>query len=105
MHDDSLAPFLAHIRNCQTAILPGPRRDVLAGSSSFGLADPRLFEALTALGYADGDVFRLPDGAALQPLGEALAAQGLYRPHNELFDVFDKSGVVIGKIDRGACPC
>jgi len=104
MHDDSLAPFLAHIRNCQTAILPGPRRDVLAGSSSFGLADPRLFEALTAFGYADGDVFRLPDGAALQPLGEALAAQGLYRPHNELFDVFDKSGVVIGKIDRGALP-
>ncbi|WP_025884779.1 NUDIX hydrolase [Asaia prunellae] len=104
MPDDNLAPFLAHIRRCQTAILPGKRRPILAGDALFGLADPRVFEALCTLGYEDGTNFRLPDGEALLPLGETLAAQGLYRPHHELFDVFDDKGTAIGRIDRGALP-
>ncbi|WP_122039216.1 NUDIX domain-containing protein [Asaia bogorensis] len=108
MTSDSLAPFLDHIKSCQTAILPGGRRPVLAGDRRFGLADPKVAEALTALGYASEDrgheIFRVPDGAALQPLGVELADRGLYRPHHELFDVFNEGGEVIGQIDRGALP-
>lgn len=111
MHDDSLAPFLAHIARCHTAILPGDRRPVALGQHMFGLADPRLFDALTSFGYAsDPDrtagspSFQLPENTDLVILGERLAALGLYRPHNELFDVFDDKGDVIGQIDRGALP-
>lgn len=105
MHDDSLAPFLAHIARCHTAVLPGNRRPVSVGPHIFGLADPRLFDALTAMGYASGDMsFRLPEGADLVPLGETLASLGLYRPHDELFDVFSDAGPIVGQIDRGALP-
>ncbi|GAB6854689.1 NUDIX hydrolase [Asaia astilbis] len=104
MLHDSLDPFLAHIRRCNTAIVPGARRRITAGNRSFGLADPRVFDAMTAFGYAHGGEFHLPDGSALQPLGEKLAALGLFRPHDELFDVFDTDNRVIGRIDRGALP-
>ncbi|RUT25043.1 thiamine pyrophosphokinase [Asaia sp. W19] len=104
MHDNRLAPFLAHIRQCKTAILPGDRRLFRAGETPFGLVDPRAFAALTELGLAQGEEFRIEDGTKLVGLGVTLAERGLYRPHDELFDVFDNQGKVIGQIDRGALP-
>lgn len=104
MYDSSPEPFLAHIARSRTARLPGGRRRIFAGDRSFGWADPRIFEILKAERLMQNDVFVLPDGQALEPLGQRLAARGLFRTHNELFDVFDDSGIILGQVDRGALP-
>ena len=97
--------FMRHIRACNTAILPGQRHVFRVAGEIVGYIDPRIATALRDMGLANGDEFILDDPSRLASIGAKLATLGLYRPHDELFDVWGKEGEPpLGRIDRGALP-
>ncbi|MBV1837631.1 NUDIX hydrolase family protein [Acetobacter estunensis] len=98
--------FLRHIKACNNASLPGRRIPFYIAGQLAGFADPKIVPALDAMGLRKGDVFDLPNPSVLESLGEILASQGLYRPHDELFDVWGPQDgqPPLGVIDRGALP-
>ncbi|NHN87337.1 NUDIX hydrolase [Acetobacter conturbans] len=97
--------FMRHIEACNTAILPGDRRVFRIEGEVVGYVDPRIAPSLEAMGLADADGFSLNAPERLEAIGEELARQGLYRTHNELFDVWGADGEPpLGRIDRGALP-
>jgi len=99
-------PYFRHIDASNTAVLPGGRTPFLVGGEAIGWIAPVLAPELEARGLGrSGEAFSLRNGAALEPLGEDLAQQGVYRTHAELFDVVPRFGAnPIGQIDRGALP-
>ncbi|GBR38545.1 thiamin pyrophosphokinase [Neoasaia chiangmaiensis NBRC 101099] len=98
-------PFLAHVRRCHNVVLPGDYHPLYCADQAIGWVAPRYHGALVELGvHSTADGLLLPDGHDLLPLGERMAEAGLYRPHDELFDVFTSDGRALGTIDRGALP-
>ena len=108
MPDPALAPFLAHIAHCHNTSLPGDRVPFRCEGALIGWIAPRFAAPLQALPDSPmrrcEDGFAISDGRQLERLGRAMAEAGLYRSHNELFDVFTPDGAVLGQIDRGALP-
>ncbi|MBO1325881.1 NUDIX domain-containing protein [Acetobacter sp. TBRC 12305] len=100
------SPFLRHLEHCNSATLPGGRAPFSLAGRPAGWITPDLFDRLEAerLGTrARG--FDLPRPDQLEALGEALAVEGYYTSHHELFDVMPDLGApVMGRIDRGALP-
>lgn len=98
--------FLRHLRQCNTAVVPGARSPFSLGGQAAGWIAPDLTEALEQRGLGSrAEGFSLPDPAGLEALGADLAREGLYRSHHELFDVMpDVDQPVLGQIDRGALP-
>ncbi|MDG6094459.1 NUDIX domain-containing protein [Acetobacter sp. AN02] len=101
-------PFLRHLHECNQATLPGNRTLFRLAGKKAGWIDPVLAPTLaqsdsirqTEAGFA------LDDPGQLEALGNTLANQGLYKPHNELFDVAPDpdSDRAEARIDRGALP-
>jgi 8-oxo-dGTP pyrophosphatase MutT (NUDIX family) len=98
-----------HIRACNNADLPGRRLPLFIGKARVGFVLPELADALA--GFAairrTGEAVVLDDAAALDPIAEAVAAQGFGRRRREMFDVradTDPDGAVLTRIDRGALP-
>ncbi|MCX2560804.1 NUDIX domain-containing protein [Acetobacter farinalis] len=102
--DDTL--FLRHLRQCNTAVVPGARFPFFLGQEQAGWVTPSLIPTLEQRGLGSrSSGFTLPDPADLEALGEDLAREGAYRSHHELFDVMaDVDQPVLGRIDRGALP-
>ncbi|GBQ36501.1 NUDIX domain-containing protein [Gluconacetobacter azotocaptans] len=100
------APFLRHLESCNTARLPGGRTPFRLGDAPAGWVDPDLVPELERRGLPRRDgAITLADPARLEPLGEDLAASGVYRSHHELFDVAATAdGPAIARVDRGALP-
>ncbi|MBS0980586.1 NUDIX hydrolase [Acetobacter thailandicus] len=100
------APFLRHLRQCNTAVVPGERSPFTLGMHHAGWIDPVIAGRLEQEGLGSQDSgFTLTDPAALEALGEKLAKEGFYRSHHELFDVFTAPGLApVARIDRGALP-
>ncbi|GBR70726.1 hypothetical protein GKA01_12580 [Gluconobacter kanchanaburiensis NBRC 103587] len=59
---------------------------------------------LETLGLKRDRNFGVALGAELLPLSRTLRDLGLYTSHDELFDVRDENGIVLGQVDRGAIP-
>lgn len=100
------APFLRHLESCNTARLPGERTRFYLRNAPAGWIAPALAPELDRRGLRQQDgTFALDDPSQLEALGEALATEGLYRSHHELFDVAPTSdGPPVARIDRGALP-
>ncbi|KXV76278.1 NUDIX hydrolase [Acetobacter cerevisiae] len=99
-------PFLRHLRQCNTAVVPGARFPFSLGGKAAGWIAPSLTDALEQRGLGSRvQGFALHNPADLEPLGEELAREGVYRSHHELFDVMaDVDQPVLARIDRGALP-
>lgn len=108
MPDLALAPFLAHIAHCHNTSLPGDRVPFHCEGALIGWIAPRFAASLQALPdsplHRGEEGFEISAGSQLERLGRIMAEAGLYRSHNELFDVFTPDGTVLGQIDRGALP-
>lgn len=100
------APFIRHLDSCNTARLPGDRTPFRLGNARAGWIAPALVPELERRGLHRQDgALVLDDPTRLEGLGEALAADGVYRSHHELFDVAPTAeGPPIARIDRGALP-
>lgn len=100
--------FMRHIRACNTATLPGKRLPFRVNGVLAGYVDPEIVPALKDMGLTEDSAsggLSLPDPTRLESIGEELARRGLYRTHNELFDVWGDDGQPpLGRIDRGALP-
>ncbi|GAB31043.1 thiamine pyrophosphokinase [Acetobacter pasteurianus] len=101
-----ITPFLRHLKQCNTAIIPGKRAPFSLAGKVAGWITPELFDRLEKEGLGNrATSFNLPDPSKLEALGEALAQEGFYRSHHELFDVrTDVGEPAIARIDRGALP-
>lgn len=101
-----ITPFLRHLEQCNTAIIPGKRAPFSLAGKVAGWITPELFDRLEKEGLGNrATSFNLPDPSKLEALGEALAQEGFYRSHHELFDVrTDVGKPAIARIDRGALP-
>nr|WP_298794941.1 NUDIX domain-containing protein [uncultured Acetobacter sp.] len=99
-------PFLRHLRQCNTAVVPGTRFPFSLGGKAAGWIAPDLTDALEQRGLGSRTQgFALSCPTDLEPLGEELAREDFYRSHHELFDVMpDVDQPVLGRIDRGALP-
>ncbi|MFS8370207.1 NUDIX hydrolase [Acetobacter indonesiensis] len=99
-------PFLRHLRQCNTAVVPGNRFAFSLGGQPAGWIDPAIADRLEQEGLGSRtEGFALADPADLETLGEKLAHEGFYRSHHELFDVrLDVGQPAIARIDRGALP-
>lgn len=99
-------PFLRHLRQCNTAIVPGNRFAFSLGGQPAGWIDPAIADRLEQEGLGSrAEGFALANPADLETLGEKLAQEGFYRSHHELFDVrVDVGQPAIARIDRGALP-
>ena len=102
----SLDGFFRHIAACNTAVLPGGRLEFRLGDTPAGWVSPALLPALLRHGMtAAGDTVTLADPSRLEQVGEAMAREGVYRSHHELFDVWtDMARPPVARIDRGALP-
>lgn len=100
------SPFLRHLKNCNTAILPCERAPFLLAGQPAGWVTPELFTRLEQEGLGTRTTgFHLPFPEQLEALGETLAEEGFYTSHHELFDVIPTLGApALGRIDRGALP-
>jgi len=99
--------FLRHIQACQSANLPGERVAFRIGAAQVGWVAPAVAAALAARPEvrraADG--LRLSRGELLEPIGQELAAAGLFRLRREAFDIRAYAGgPVLGRLDRGGLP-
>jgi 8-oxo-dGTP pyrophosphatase MutT (NUDIX family) len=98
-----------HIRACNNAVLPGGRIALRIGAARIGWVKPALaamLAGLPAIGRA-ADGLTLHDGARLDEVAAAAAAQGFGRRRGEMFDVradADPDGPALATIDRGALP-
>ncbi|MBS4074509.1 NUDIX domain-containing protein [Ameyamaea chiangmaiensis] len=103
---DALDGYARHITAANTARLPGDRTPFLVAGRTIGWIAPGLAPALERRGLGRaGESFAIPSGEGLEALGAALADEGLYRTHAELFDVIASPGAPpLGRIDRGALP-
>ncbi|MGO3517130.1 MAG: NUDIX hydrolase [Acetobacter cibinongensis] len=99
-------PFLRHLRECNTAEIPGARFPFRLGGKQAGWIDPAIADRLEQAGLGSRTQgFALANPTELEALGETLAQEGFYRSHHELFDVMpDLDTPVVGRIDRGALP-
>lgn len=99
-------PFLRHLRQCNTAVVPGNRFAFSLADQSAGWIDPAIADRLEQEGLGSRtEGFALANPADLETLGEKLAQEGFYRSHHELFDVrLDVGQPAIARIDRGALP-
>lgn len=99
-------PFLRHLKQCNTAIVPGARFAFTLGGAPAGWIDPNIADRLEQEGLGTRTTgFSLADPTKLEALGETLAQEGYYRSHHELFDVMaDLGQPVVARIDRGALP-
>ncbi|CEF56587.1 NUDIX hydrolase [Acetobacter ghanensis] len=100
------SPFLRHLKNCNTATLPGGRAPLALGGTPSGWLTPELFARMEKAGFGTPTKgFDIPNPADLEALGETLAQEGFYKSHHELFDVYpDMDRPIVGRIDRGALP-
>jgi 8-oxo-dGTP pyrophosphatase MutT (NUDIX family) len=100
------SPFLRHLQQCNTANPAATRAPFSLAGVRAGWIAPVLFTRLTQAGLgSEAEGFNLPEPAALEELGEQLAAEGFYTSHHELFDVStDADCPAIARIDRGALP-
>ncbi|MCP1241450.1 NUDIX domain-containing protein [Acetobacter lambici] len=100
------SPFLRHLTDCNTVILPGARAPLALGGTPSGWLAPALFTRMEKAGFGTPDKgFNIPHPSGLEALGEELAQEGFYKSHHELFDVYpDMDQPVVGRIDRGALP-
>ncbi|WP_278367238.1 NUDIX hydrolase family protein [Acetobacter orientalis] len=98
--------FLRHLRQCNTAVVPGPRFAFTLGGKQAGWIDPTIADRLEQEGLGSRATgFALNDPSKLESLGEKLAQEGFYRSHHELFDVMPDLGQpAVARIDRGALP-
>lgn len=103
---DRLEGFFRHIAACNTAVLPGGRLEFRLGDQAAGWVQPALLPALLKHGMIHaGNSVTLTDPARLEAVGEAMAREGVYRSHHELFDVWtDMARPPVARIDRGALP-
>ncbi|PYD47763.1 NUDIX hydrolase [Novacetimonas pomaceti] len=101
-----LTPFFRHIAACNTASLPGRRIAFHLDGAPAGWVAPELLPVLLDHGMThERGVVTLADPARLEAIGEAMAREGVYRSHHELFDVrTDVDRPAIARIDRGALP-
>jgi 8-oxo-dGTP pyrophosphatase MutT (NUDIX family) len=96
-------PLLAHIRRCQAPTRTGSL--LWCGNAAIGRVHPTVEPALDALLIREPRGFSVPSGPAIEALGIRMAEIGLYRPHDELFDVLTgPDAAPLGRIDRGALP-
>lgn len=102
----SLDSFFRHITACNTAVLPGGRLEFRLGYQPAGWVQPDLLPALLRHGMTvAGRTVTLADPARLEQIGADMAAEGVYRSHHELFDVWtDMAAPPVARIDRGALP-
>lgn len=71
------SPFLRHLQQCNTANPAATRAPFRLAGVAAGWITPALFSRLTQAGLGSAaDGFNLPDPAALEQLGEQLAAEG-----------------------------
>ncbi|MFS3134832.1 NUDIX domain-containing protein [Gluconacetobacter sacchari] len=100
------APFIRHLDSCNTARLPGARAPFRLGDAPAGWIAPDLVPELERRGLRrQSGTLVLDDPAALEALGETLAANGVYRSHHEMFDVAPTADAApVARIDRGALP-
>ena len=97
--------LLRHIAACNTADLPGERAAFIVAGHYVGYVRPTLAPELSAGGVRRvANAFLLDDPLGLPDLGGRMASAGLCRFRDELFDVRDDQGAVLGQIDRGALP-
>jgi len=96
-----------HLAQALRLELPGDYVGLRLGTATVGLVRPEVAERLTALGFeqaGDGAVV-VADAAELVAAQDALAADGVFRKRDELFDVRAAvDGPVLGQVDRGALP-
>jgi len=98
-------PFLTHILACHTAPPTPADTLLLCNDTPIGRLAPEIIPHLKTRLPETPRGFSIPSGPALTTLGQDMAAEGLYKPHNELFDVIaEPGGPVLGQIDRGALP-
>ncbi|GAN95983.1 thiamin pyrophosphokinase [Komagataeibacter europaeus NBRC 3261] len=102
----NLDGFFRHIAACNTAVLPGGRLEFRLGAQPAGWVQPDLLPVLLRHGMTHaGNSVTLDDSARLEQIGEAMAREGVYRSHHELFDVWtDMDQPPVARIDRGALP-
>jgi 8-oxo-dGTP pyrophosphatase MutT (NUDIX family) len=104
--DTEIAKLLAHIAACHTAVLPGARLPLYAGTDRIGYLKPEFAAGLTAIEpgvrVQAGRVDIAP--ALLPRLNELAVAMGL-ATRGENFDVkADAEGPSLAVLDRGALP-
>jgi 8-oxo-dGTP pyrophosphatase MutT (NUDIX family) len=105
--DSSAGGFARHIQVCHNANLPGTFLPLLIGAAQVGWVQPDVAAALADTGQAKlrGNEVVVPDGDALPSLSAQLAARGIGRVRQEVFDVRSKpDGPVLARVDRGALP-
>ncbi|MFB9915183.1 NUDIX hydrolase [Gluconobacter kanchanaburiensis] len=76
----------------------------LCQGRQIGWIAPPIAQVLETLGLKRDRNFGVALGAELLPLSRTLRDLGLYTSHDELFDVRDENGIVLGQVDRGAIP-
>lgn len=99
--------LLRHIAACNTARLPGARRQLRIGDETVGFVAPDLAPALGTFAAIrdDGDMLRLLDPPALPGIVQALTDAGWLRWRGEAFDVrAAPDGPALAQVDRGALP-
>lgn len=99
-------PFLRHLRQCNTAAVPGARFPFTLGGKPAGWIDPAIADRLEQEGWGSrAQGFTLQDPSKLEAFAERLAQEGFYRSHHEAFDVMPDLGQPpMARIDRGALP-
>ncbi|MGH7104867.1 MAG: NUDIX domain-containing protein [Acetobacteraceae bacterium] len=100
--------LLRHIVRCRNARLPGTRLRLWLGKRAVGWITPQTAAEICAAvpdARQDATGLALPNAAAFEAMGEAIAARGLVRRRNEPFSV--RAGPdqpELARIDRGALP-
>lgn len=99
--------FQRHVRDCNSAVLPGDRMSFLLGGHQVGWVSQKIASALGGMRSirSSSDTVVLDDADALPKVARLLADQGLFRWRGEAFDVRSQpDGRVLSQIDRGAIP-
>lgn len=100
--------LLRHIVRCRNARLPGTRLGLWLGKTAVGWVTRETAAEIRAAvpgARQDGTGLALPDAAAFEAMGEAIAARGLVRWRNEPFSVrASPDQPELARIDRGALP-
>lgn len=105
MPPSALKPFLDHIERSNNVALPGTYVPFTLDRALIGWVSRDLAVSLTTVGLKDeSGHLELVENDSFEALGQRMATAGLYRPHDELFDVIDPQGLPVGRIDRGALP-